>query len=53
MQWWKRVQGNFTNFPDAVLTSFLLLAAMVIVYVALEPDHKILKGTVLAYIVLP
>jgi hypothetical protein len=43
----------FKQWPDAVLTLALLAGAAVIILVALQPGHRLLKATVLAYIVLP
>lgn len=44
---------HFTDYPDAVLTLALLAGALVVVAVAVQPGHHLLKASVLAWILLP
>jgi len=48
-----KVHRNFAAWPNAVLSGSLMLAALVIFCIALLSDHELLKGLVLAYVVLP
>lgn len=43
----------FSSWGSGLLTALLLLSAVVIVAIALMPDHVALKAIVLAYVVLP
>jgi hypothetical protein len=43
----------FSTWGSATLSIALLVAAAVIVFIALQPDHVALKAIILAYVVLP
>jgi hypothetical protein len=53
MNFFKSGQQIFSDWPDAVLSGALLVAAAIIIYVALQPGEKLAKALVLAYVIFP
>lgn len=52
LKFFQSVQEYFKGWPNSYLTAALILAAIVIVYIALT-GKPVLKALVLAYVVLP
>lgn len=49
----RQVRANFATWSDHALTIALLLGAAIIIAIALQPNHPLIKAIVLAYIVFP
>ncbi len=49
----QRFKNNLQTYPDALLTLGLLAVAVLLVIVALLPDHRGVKAGALAWTVLP
>ena len=49
----QRFKSNLQTYPDALLTLGLLAVAVLLVVIALLPDHKGVKAGALAWTVLP
>lgn len=47
------VRQQFASWPDAILMTAFLAAALFLVALAFTPGHRIFKAVVLAYILLP
>lgn len=49
----ERMAQNFASRSGAVLTILLLVIAAGLILLALQPDHKLVKAGVLAWVILP
>lgn len=47
------LRGRFTDWSDAALSIALLAMAGVVVFIALQPGHHLLKAAALVWVVLP
>lgn len=45
--------ANLVKWTDMSLSALLVVGAIVIVGIALMPDHEVFKAIVLAYIIFP
>lgn len=57
IKWLEAVQestrAQFAQWPDAVLMTALLSAAIFLTILAFNPGHRYFKAAVLAYVLLP
>ncbi len=48
-----KLHETFADWPDAVLSGALLVAAAIIIAIALQPGDRLAKAIVLAYVIFP
>ncbi len=53
LTWHERVARNFSTQSGALLSIALLAVAGVLIFLALQPDHKMMKAAALAWVALP
>lgn len=52
-EWEAKVNKKFESYGDMALSGLLILAAIIIIFIALFSRSAIFKSLVLAYVVLP